>query len=147
MDKQEWMVLIGENTKACRKGAGMTQAQLAEAANIGVPFIANIESWKKMASVKTLLALSDALKVSSDALLRKDVRLQVLDGAGAGEEDAHHGAVGGGDRHGNGLRLPAGVHDSGSGFFDVQVVQQDGINGLLEVGGLGRVVVDAPSGR
>lgn len=74
MDKQKLMVLIGANVKACRLSAGMTQGQLAEAADISTPFVANIESGQKMVSVVTLLAISDALKVSSDALLREDVR-------------------------------------------------------------------------
>lgn len=75
MEKQKLAALIGENVKACRLSARMTQAQLAEAADISTPFVANIESGQKMVSVLTLLAHSDALKVSSDALVRKDVRL------------------------------------------------------------------------
>ena len=75
VEKQKLAALIGENVKACRLSVGMTQAQLAEAAEISTPFVSNIESGQKMVSVLTLLALSDALRVSSDALLRKDVRL------------------------------------------------------------------------
>ena len=75
MEKQKLMALIGENVRACRQRAGMTQAQLAEAADVSTPFIANIESGQKMVSVMTLLAISDALKVSSDALLCKNIGL------------------------------------------------------------------------
>lgn len=65
MEKQKLAALIGENVKACRLSAGMTQAQLAEAADISTPFVANIESGQKMVSVLTLCALSSALRVSS----------------------------------------------------------------------------------
>lgn len=75
MEKQKLAALIGENVKACRLSAGMTQAQLAEAADISTPFVANIESGQKMVSVLTLRAISDALRISSDALIRKNVRL------------------------------------------------------------------------
>lgn len=42
MEKQELMNLIGTNRKARRRSAGITQAQLAEAADISTPLIANI---------------------------------------------------------------------------------------------------------
>lgn len=83
MEKYELTALIGENIKACRPSVGMTQAQLAEAANISTPFVANIESGQKMISVVTLLAISDALKVSSDSLIRKDVRFNQEDSISA----------------------------------------------------------------
>jgi len=64
------MLQIGEKVKANRIRAGLTQAQLAEAADVGTPFIANIEGGQKMMSVPTLLAIADALEVSCDTLLR-----------------------------------------------------------------------------
>lgn len=70
MDKQKLMLQIGENVRANRVRAGLTQAQLAEAANVGVPFVANIECGQKMMSIPTLIAVSDALNVSCDSLLR-----------------------------------------------------------------------------
>lgn len=79
MDKQELMVQIGENVRANRIRAGLTQAQLAEAADVGTPFIANIECGQKMMSVPTLIAVADALKVSCDSLVRP---IEQADGTG-----------------------------------------------------------------
>lgn len=69
MDKQELMLQIGENVRASRIRAGLTQAQLAEAADIGIPFVSNIECGQKMMSVPTLIAVADVLNVSCDSLL------------------------------------------------------------------------------
>lgn len=50
--------------KILRKHRGMTQAELAEAADISRPYLTEIETGKKDGSIRAMRSLADALGVS-----------------------------------------------------------------------------------
>lgn len=60
---------IGQNIKACREAAGMTQRQLAEAVNTDQTSIARYETGGRTPSVEMLRRLSSALGVSAATLM------------------------------------------------------------------------------
>ena len=60
---------IGERIRTLRKRNGMTQEQLAEAANLSVPYISHMERGFKRPSLETLVRLAVALHVTADVLL------------------------------------------------------------------------------
>lgn len=55
---------IGENVRAARKAAGLTQAALAERTGILVPHISRLESGGKMPTLPTLEKVADATGVT-----------------------------------------------------------------------------------
>ena len=60
----------GSRVNAARLAKHMTQMQLAEAADISVSFLSNIENGRQSMNLRALIAISDALEVSSDSLIR-----------------------------------------------------------------------------
>lgn len=72
MEKIELTALIGENVSKYRQKAGLTQAQLAEKAGVGISFISRVERGEKSMKLHTLYNLAEALGVSCDALLYPD---------------------------------------------------------------------------
>ena len=68
--KGELMKLIGDNVRHYRMERKMTQEELANLIGKNSSAITRIEGGSRMMSVPTLLAVSNALGVSSDALLR-----------------------------------------------------------------------------
>ena len=71
---------IGENLRAARRRAGLTQEKLAEQVQVSTVFISQLETGARAPSLDMLLALSACLRVSLDALVR-------------GKEEARPGAV------------------------------------------------------
>lgn len=71
---EDQLVQIGNRIRKARKAKNMTQAQLADAAKVSVVFLSNIESGKQDMTTKTLIAISDALQVSTDWILRNETR-------------------------------------------------------------------------
>lgn len=69
--------LLGRNIRAARKKKGLTQEQLAEAANISVSFLGHIERGTRVLSVETLVRLADALMCSIDDLTGRFKREQL----------------------------------------------------------------------
>ena len=65
MDYQQ----IGRQIRTARIKRKMTQAQLAEAAELSVPYISHVERGKKRVSLDALLRISQALDVTTDQLL------------------------------------------------------------------------------
>ena len=65
MDYQQ----IGRQIRGARLRRKMTQAQLAEAADLSVPYISHVERGKKRVSLDALLRISQALDVTVDQLL------------------------------------------------------------------------------
>lgn len=65
-------VLVGERIKGLRLKKKMTREELADAANISVSFIYEIETGKKGFSVWTLRRLTEALKVNPDYIIYAD---------------------------------------------------------------------------
>ena len=60
---------IGGRVREIRIKNGMTQEQLAEAANLSVPYISHIERGFKRPSLETLVRVAGALHVTADVLL------------------------------------------------------------------------------
>lgn len=61
---------IGENLRAARRRAGLTQEKLAEQVQVSTVFISQLETGARAPSLDTLLALSARLHVTLDALVR-----------------------------------------------------------------------------
>lgn len=64
---------IGRKIKEQRKYKGLTQAQLAEEANIAVSYLSGIEREEKIASLKVMLAIANKLNLSLDFMLLNDI--------------------------------------------------------------------------
>ena len=62
---------IGARLKQARLSRHMTQNQLAEAAEISVSFLSNLENGRQAMNICTLITLLDILNVSADWLLNK----------------------------------------------------------------------------
>ena len=65
---------IGKRIKQARQAKGLSQMELAEAVGISVSFLSNIEVGRQSMNIRTLIAISDALDVSTDWILRNDTR-------------------------------------------------------------------------
>lgn len=64
------LMKIGSRVKRARLAKHMTQMQLAEAAGISMSFLSNIENGRQSMNLRVLIAISDALNVSADWLIR-----------------------------------------------------------------------------
>lgn len=60
---------LGRRLKAKRRALKLSQAQLAKAVQISMSYYGNIERGNRIPSVDTLVALANALEVSTDYLL------------------------------------------------------------------------------
>ena len=61
---QSLMYKLGEKIRTLRKVAGLTQEQLAEAANVSTNFIGYVERGQRALSIKTLERIAQALNVT-----------------------------------------------------------------------------------
>lgn len=61
---------LGQRIRAVRTERGMSQAELAEKANIGLPHVSDIERGKAHIKVLTFARIAEALQISADELLR-----------------------------------------------------------------------------
>ena len=66
------LVEIGSRIKEARKLKKISQIELADAANISVSHLSNIENGKKSISIELFVRIVEALQVSADWLLRTD---------------------------------------------------------------------------
>ena len=66
---RELYLQIGERIQSSREAAGLTQAQLAEAAEISTQFMSDVERGVSGPSIYTLICICRKLHVSSDYLL------------------------------------------------------------------------------
>ena len=66
-----YAIVDGVNpVRVWREHRGLTQAELAEAAGISVPYLSQIESGKRRGSAKVLAAIAKRLGMSLDDLVR-----------------------------------------------------------------------------
>ena len=65
--------IIGARIREFRQKRHMSQAELAEKANITLSHISNIETGKSTLLLPTFIRITEALQVSADVLLRSDV--------------------------------------------------------------------------
>lgn len=68
---QEFFDYIGANVYRSRVRAGLTQEQLAEAAELDLRFLQRVERGKTNLSVTVVVALADALGVAPGSLFKK----------------------------------------------------------------------------
>ena len=68
---------IGNRVRKARKDRGMTQSQLAEAADMSPSFLSNIETGHQAMNIRSLIALSNVLHVSADWLLNTQTETAV----------------------------------------------------------------------
>jgi DNA-binding XRE family transcriptional regulator len=67
-----YKLLDGENpVKVWREYRKLTQQQLAEKTDISVPYLSQIETGKRKASTKVLVAIANALQLDVDDLIKK----------------------------------------------------------------------------
>lgn len=72
VNKDELMLLVGNNIRRYRLEHHLTQDQLAEKAGISTSFCANLERGKKSMSIMTLRDIADSLEISVDYLLYEE---------------------------------------------------------------------------
>lgn len=65
--------LVGSRIRELRVQKGMSQATLAEKANLSLPQISSIELGKSRMLLSSFIRITEALQVSADLLLRPDV--------------------------------------------------------------------------
>lgn len=68
--KAEFIKKVGENIKAFRTRQGISQAQLAFEASIPREQVGRIERGQINTSIKTLLAIAEALDTTPDVLIK-----------------------------------------------------------------------------
>lgn len=61
---------IGMRIKEVREQRGMTQAELAERAELSSQYLSQVETTKKQVSLKALVHIANALEINIDSLLR-----------------------------------------------------------------------------
>lgn len=69
MNKDEIMILVGNNIRKYRTGQKLTQEQLAEKIGISTSFCSKLERGKKSMSIATLRDIANALEISVNYLL------------------------------------------------------------------------------
>lgn len=72
-DMEQELLALGQRIKAVRIERGMSQAELAEKANVGLPHISDIERGKTHTKILTFARIAEALQVSADDLLRINI--------------------------------------------------------------------------
>ena len=72
-DIKERLVPIGECINQARKELDISQTELAEKADISVPYLSKIEMGKSDFGVSVLIHISEALQVLTDKLLSPDI--------------------------------------------------------------------------
>lgn len=73
MDEQINLKQIGSRIRAARSSKGMSQADLAVKASVSLPLISNIELGTKVMSLETFVSIANALEVSTDSLLNRQL--------------------------------------------------------------------------
>lgn len=68
-ERADYLIMVGKRVAATREKLNMTQAQLAEKANLSTSFISDIETGLKSLRAENLRNLAQALEVSADYLL------------------------------------------------------------------------------
>jgi len=65
----DWRTTVGENVRRLRLAKGLTQEQLAFAADIDLTYVGGIERGKRNPSLLVMIRLASALEVSPTLLL------------------------------------------------------------------------------
>ena len=78
---------LGARIRLQRKSRGMTQAELAEMADVSVSFLGHIERGSRKASLDTFAAICNALQVTPMTLLQDSLSGAALGGDLASRKD------------------------------------------------------------
>lgn len=62
--------IVGENVRAARVAAGLTQEQLAERSGFSQQYLSGLERGERNPTIVTIYELAQALDVSHEALVR-----------------------------------------------------------------------------
>ena len=73
MDKSTFLINMGRRIAKARKDVGLSQASLAEKADISEIHMSNIERGKKNPSADVLCRISEILNISVDVILLPDI--------------------------------------------------------------------------
>ena len=73
MDESGRLKLVGQRIKEIRKSKGMTQADLAKAANMAASNVSELENGKTQIQLLTLINIIEGLQASADDILRPNV--------------------------------------------------------------------------
>ena len=68
---EDWRAIVGTNVRKRRQGRGLTQEQLAFAAEIDLTYVGGIERGRRNPSVLVLARISSALGIEPGELLRR----------------------------------------------------------------------------
>lgn len=79
MTGKEIRNILAKNIKYFRNVRGFSQAQLAEASEISIPFLSAIERGTKWPYPETIAKLADALDINISLLFSDDVKLKKED--------------------------------------------------------------------
>jgi len=71
MTETDLRLILSKNIKSYRSQRSLSQSELAEKADISIPFLSNIERAKKWPHPETLVKLADALDVEVHMLFQK----------------------------------------------------------------------------
>lgn len=80
MTDDELRNILSKNIKNARIKSGYTQEQLAELSHISLSFLKDIEACKSGVSLLTLLNIYNALKITTDELLKDCFHFSFIDG-------------------------------------------------------------------
>lgn len=69
---EDWRVIVGTNVRKRRQDRGLTQEQLAFAAEIDLTYVGGIERGRRNPSVVVLARIAAALRVEPAELLKQD---------------------------------------------------------------------------
>jgi transcriptional regulator with XRE-family HTH domain len=69
--RQDWQRIIGANVRRLRKDRGLTQEDLAGAAELDVSYVRGIEAGRRNPSLMVMVALADALDAKPTDLFRR----------------------------------------------------------------------------
>ena len=75
----ELTLRLGKRIKQLRVMRDMTQEQLAEASNVSISFLGNVERGSKNPTVETIYKIANALDVTMSELPSSDTGIQVLE--------------------------------------------------------------------
>lgn len=76
---QDRLRLVGRRIRELRKTRGMTQARLAELADLSVNYLGKVERGEAQATLKSLFAIADSLQVNSSAFFSPLDRAEITD--------------------------------------------------------------------
>jgi len=73
---------IGQRLQSVRKSRRMTQAALAQAADLSVKYVSNIECGNKIPTLETFITIANALQIDANTLLSDVLDVSVSEESG-----------------------------------------------------------------